>query len=142
MLGLHIFNEIDQLQREMDSLFRGFGFGPAFEVRNQATRYSLKDTGETFRVEAILPGIDVDKLDIKVLGRQLTLSGEYAASSVPEDAVWHRRERRAGAFKQSLQLSTNVDTEKVEAEYKNGVLLIDLPKAASALPRKISVKAG
>ena len=140
MLALQMFNEMENLHREMDQLFRGFGFAPVYGVRSLAPTFKLKDAGEVYTVAASLPGIDADKLEINVVGRQLNISGEFADSKVPEDAVWHRQERYAGSFQQSLGLPEQVDTNKVEAEYRNGILLIRLPKVAAALPKKISVK--
>lgn len=140
MFGLQMFNEMENLHREMDQLFHGLGLATASEARSFAPRFKLADNGEAITVAATLPGIDVDKLEIKVLGRRLTISGDAAAADVPEDVVWHRQERNAGSFQQSLNLPEQVDTEKVEAEYKNGVLMINLPKVAAALPKKIAVK--
>lgn len=141
MLTLQMFNEMDNLHREMDQLFKGLGLAPAFETRSLVPRFKLADAGEAFTVAASLPGIDGGSLEITVVGRRLTISGERVASEVPEDAVWHRRERNTGSFEQSLSLPEQVDTAKVEAEYKNGALLIRLPKSAEALPKKIVVKA-
>jgi len=140
MFALHMFNEMENLQREMDQLFQGLGFAPVHETRSLVPGFKLTDSGETFTVAAPLPGIDVDKLEINVVGRRLNISGESQAREVPEDAIWHRQERNAGSFRQSINLPEQVDAGKVEAEYKNGILLINLPKIAAALPKKIAVK--
>ncbi|NOY14364.1 MAG: Hsp20/alpha crystallin family protein [Deltaproteobacteria bacterium] len=142
MFGFQMIQEMDNLQREMEQIFRGLNFAPAFPALSQASALKLRDVGEAFVVTATLPGIDSDKLDISILNRQLNLSGEFAAAEVPETAIWHRRERNTGRFERSLQLPVNVDADQVEAEYKQGILSIRLPKAASELPKKISVKAG
>ena len=91
-------------------------------------------------MEAVLPGLDAEKIDINVLGRRLTVAGEFAQPEIPDGATWHRRERAGGRFEKSLQLSANIDADQVEAEYQQGILRIKLPKAASALPKKIEVK--
>jgi len=140
MFGLQMFNEMENLQREMDQLFKGLGFAPALDTRNLVPGFKLSDSGDAFTVAASLPGIDVDKLEINVIGRRLTISGESAVSEVPEGAVWQRRERASGSFRQSLNLPEQVDTGKVSAEYRNGILLISLPKVAAAQPKKIAVK--
>ena len=141
MLGLQMFNEMEMLNREMDQLLGGLGFRVVADSRATNSGFGVRDTGEAYRVDASLPGIDVEKLEIEVLGRQLSLTAGMAAADVGDEAVWHRRERRAEAFKKTLMLPEEVDSDKVEAEYKNGNLTITLPKAASVLPRKISVKA-
>lgn len=141
MIGLQMIHEMDNLQREMEQLFNGLGIHSMAGELPQTTRYKLRDTGEAFELEAPLPGLDIDKFDISVLGRRLTLAGEFAAADIPETATWQRRERQTGRFEKSLQLTANVEVDQVEAEYRQGILRISLPKAASALPKKISVKA-
>ncbi len=141
MFNLRMIHEMDNLQREMDQLFRGLGFGQAVNDMRQSTSFSINDSGDAFRVEASLPGLDMEKLAINILGRRLTLTGEYAQPEVAEEAVWHRRERNSGRLEKTLLLPANVDSEQVEAEYRHGTLSIILPKAASARPKKISVKA-
>lgn len=139
MIGLQMTHEMDKLQREMQQLF--CGFGSVVDNAPQTSRIKLADKGEAFELEATLPGLDIDKLDINILGRRLTLSGEFVTADAPEDATWHRNERQGGRFEKSLQLTADVEAEQVEAEYQLGILRITLPKAASALPRKINIKA-
>ncbi len=140
MFGLQMFNEMEKLQREMDQVFRGTGLCEPARAQQLASRLKLRDTGEAFVVEAPLPGIDSDKLEINVLGRRLSLSGEYRAEEVADNALWHRQERPSGAFKQAIHLPAAIDADKVEAEYKHGTLRVNLPKAQSAKPLKIAVK--
>ena len=140
MFGLQMGNEMESFQQEMEKIFRGCGFTPVREPNSSAKRLKLRDAGEAFVVEAQLPGINAETLDINVLGRRLTLAGEFAEADAGEAVTWHRQERSRGAFRQALQLPLDVDSDKVEAEYKHGILRINLPKAASALPKQISVK--
>ena len=140
MFGRQMVHEMDNMQREMEQLFRGLGFTAATCDRQPTSNLSVKDQGDAFEVEAVLPGIDSENFDIKVLGRRLTLAGAFVRPEIPEGATWHRRERAGGRFEKSLQLATNVEADQVEAEYQQGVLRIKLPKAASALPKKISIK--
>ena len=141
MFGLQMINEMESFQREMDQLFRGCGFNPAIKPARQTDRLSIREADDAYVVEASLPGIDIEKLDISVLGRRLTISGELATTYFGEVVTWHRQERGGGAFRQTLLLPLDVDNDKVEAEYQNGILRISLQKAASAMPKKISVKA-
>ena len=141
-LGLQFVNEIENMQREMDQLFRGFGFSPTYESQVKQIDFRVIDNGESFSVVATLPGLDIEKLNISVLGRSLTVSGEFSRPELPQDIRWHRQERSTGTFEKNLQLAANLDTEKVEAEYKQGILKINLPKVASALPKKIEITVG
>ena len=139
MFGLQLVNEMANVQREMDQLFRGFGFSPTYNSAENQINFKVLDSDEQFSVEAPLSGLDIEKLDISVLGRHLTISGEFSAAELPPDVRWHRQERSGGKFEQKLQLSADIDTEKIEAEYRQGILKINLPKAASALPKKIAI---
>jgi len=70
----------------------------------------------------------------------LSLSGERKEHKI-ENGTWHRHERGAGKFMRSIELPDNIDSGKVDAEYRNGLLLITLPKQEQAKPKKISVRA-
>ncbi|MDX2480680.1 MAG: Hsp20/alpha crystallin family protein [Desulfuromusa sp.] len=139
MFGLQHVQEMETMQREMDQLFRGFGFSPAYGSRVNQVVFTVVDNGKSFDVAAPLPGLDIEKLNISVLGRRLTISGEFSTPELPADVRWHRQERSAGAFEKNLQLSVDLNTEKIKAEYNHGLLTINLPKAASALPKKIAI---
>ncbi|MCF6267589.1 MAG: Hsp20/alpha crystallin family protein [Desulfuromusa sp.] len=141
MFGLQMLNEMESLQREMDQIFRVFGTRPGYDIVRQNVGFKVSDNDDHYTVVAALPGLDTEKLGIDILGRQLTVSGVFATPDVPEDARWYREERRRGEFEQIIELPTNLDTEKIEAEYTNGILKIVLPKAASVLPKKIALKA-
>lgn len=143
-----LFKEMDQLHREIDSLFNGYNrgrlLGPAFEPGLGLRHYpkvNLRDDEDNLYVEALLPGVDPDKIDMNVLGNTLTLAGER---QVFEDAgkkcTWHRRERGTGKFIRTIELPVEIVAEKVKAEFKNGLLRVTMPKAAEAKPKKISVK--
>ncbi|MFK5927048.1 MAG: Hsp20/alpha crystallin family protein [Desulfuromusa sp.] len=140
MFGLQFVNEMENVQREIDQLFRGFGFTSTAESQIKQIDFQVIDNGESFSVQAPLPGLDSEKLDISVLGRIVTVSGEFSASEVSQNVRWHHQERCRGEFEQNIQLRANLDTEKIEAEYVDGILNITLPKAVSELPKKIAVK--
>ena len=91
-------------------------------------------------VEAEIPGLPLDALELSVMGDELTISGDR--HEVIEDGVTHhRRERGTGPFSRVVRLPVPVDAEKVEAKLEHGVLLVTLPKAEAVRPRKIEVKA-
>ncbi|HEY1064676.1 MAG TPA: Hsp20/alpha crystallin family protein [Pirellulales bacterium] len=132
------------LRREMDQWLHGLNRAvgnPAPTSGGVFPALNVWDAGEAFHVEAELPGLKWDELDVSVLGNELTLSGNYPAKS-QENATYHRRERGVGSFKRVLKLPTEVNAEKVEAELSAGVLKLVLPKAEAAKPRKIEVRQG
>lgn len=90
-------------------------------------------------VEAEVPGLKAEQLDIAVVGEELTIKGERPEESQLESA-FHRRERGVGAFTRVVRLGSEVNADRVEAALNDGVLLLTLPKAEAAKPRKIQVK--
>lgn len=148
MRTLDLFKEMDQLHREIDSIFNGYNrnrlFGPAFEPGLGLRHYpkiNLRDDEENVYVEALLPGVEPDSLEMNILGNTLTLAGErYPLQDTDEKRSWHRRERGNGKFMRTIELPVEIDANKVKAECRNGLLRVTLPKAAEAKPKKISVK--
>jgi HSP20 family protein len=94
---------------------------------------------EAVYVEALAPGLDADSLDVSVRGNTLTLAGEKKPLEGVPDEAYHRSERATGRFVRTLQLDADVDAEKVEARYENGIVTITLPKSEKAKPKQIPV---
>jgi HSP20 family protein len=93
--------------------------------------------GEQFVVEFDLPGIDADSLDIDIERNVVTVRAERP--SVDPDREMLAAERPRGVFSRQLVLGENLDTERIEASYHEGVLTLQIPVAEKAKPRKISV---
>ena len=134
--------QMHNLHDEMNRLVHRWNdwSGQSFDV---ATFPALNvcEEEEAFRVEAELPGVAMNDLEIYVGGQnQLTIKGERKAAP-PEKAAQHRQERHFGRFVRTLTLPSPVDQDKVEARLDNGILTIVLPKHERAKPRKIEVKA-
>jgi len=91
-------------------------------------------------VNAEVPGIDVEDMEISVVGETLTLSGARKSEDLEEGVRYHRQERGYGKFNRSVELPFPVDIDKVEATFKNGVLQISLPRSEADKPKKIVVK--
>lgn len=146
MANWDMFRELDNLRREIDEAFRGIGAGravvPHFLAGGQSRRFPLvnisEDVGEV-RVEALLPGVDPAALEISVLRNTLTVAGERKAPEVVRNQVWHRNERGFGKFSRTIELPAEIDSGKVTAECRDGLLTVTLAKAESAKPKKISV---
>ena len=97
------------------------------------------DDPERFYAEAELPGLKLEDLDITVVDDELTLSGTRVDRE-GEGANFHRRERGVGEFRRTLRLPVDIEVNHVEANLKDGILRIALPKAEEAKPRKIEIK--
>lgn len=112
---------------------QGATFSPALDVAENDNAYI---------VTAELPGIDPKDIDISLEGNVLTLRGEKKEESEKKDKNYHRVERRYGSFVRSLTLPAEVNADKIEADYRNGLLEVTLPKSETVKPKKITVKAG
>lgn len=88
-----------------------------------------------------LPGVKLEDLDISVSGKNLTIKGSRKADEVGEQMKRIRHERMEGDFERTFQLPFTIETEKVQATLKNGVLTVVLPRAENEKPRKITVSA-
>jgi HSP20 family protein len=138
-----VWGQLHQLQTELNRLFDRWGTdgseGQAFTATYPAVNV-WEDT-DSVHVEAELPGLSRDDLEIYVTaGNQLTIKGERKTTA-PQGAYCHRQERGFGTFVRVLTLPFDVNRDKVDAHFENGVLQIKLAKAESAKPRKITVKA-
>ncbi len=136
------FNELwGDMRRLQDEMNRVFGRAPGNGERTGIyPPLDLWQDDENLYVEAELPGMDMNDLEIYVTGgNQLSLKGERKPPKV-ERGNWHRQERGYGSFSRMVELPHDVDDEKVEAEFRHGVLTITLPKREETRPRKIAVK--
>ncbi|MEX2113038.1 MAG: Hsp20/alpha crystallin family protein [Pirellulales bacterium] len=142
------FHPLDQLRTQMDRLVSDF-FGPmpgAYAPRVIAGPRSFPalnvwEFGDHLYAEAELPGMSSDDIDVSVVGGDLTIRG-HRGEQLEDGSSYHRRERGTGEFTRVLRLPIEVDADRVEASLKDGVLLVKLPKAESAKPKKIKVAAG
>jgi len=136
-----------QLRDEVDRLVGNFfGSVAAAAPQTWATvrafpAVNVWEDGDQLFAEAELPGVKNEDVDVSVVGNELTIHGRRPEAT-GETASFHRRERGAGDFSRTLRLPYEVDAAGVEATLRDGVLLVKLPKAASARPRKIQVSGG
>ena len=131
------FQELRRLQRDINRLFSGYETaGDAFPAVN------IWANKENVVVTAELPGMDPASMDIAVQGDQFSLQGEKKADELADSVVCHRCERGSGRFMRTFRLPYEVDSSKVDAKYRNGVLTVTLPRQESSKPRKIAISAG
>jgi HSP20 family protein len=139
---------VAQLRDEMDRLVSDF-FGASRARAPQRwsagaqgfPALNVWEEGDALYAEAEVPGMKSDQIDISVVERDLTIRGRRGEEP-REGAAYHRQERGTGEFNRVLRLPVEVDAAKVEATLTDGVLLIKLPKAESAKPKKIQVVPG
>ena len=88
-----------------------------------------------------IPGVEMEDMDVRIENGVLTLHGERKQDTEVKEENAYRMERIYGTFTRSFTLPTTVDSAKVTATYKDGVLEVSVPKAETAKPKKISIKA-
>ncbi len=120
--------------RQMDRLLAETLRGPSSSVMPM----DLYRDGETFVARVDLPGVDASSIDIDVEERTLIIRAQRPAESV-EGAKWLSRERTTGTFARQLSLGTGLALDKIQADYRDGVLSVTIPVAEEAKPRKVSV---
>jgi len=96
----------------------------------------------TVTVRCEMPGVPLDALDISLTRDTLTVKGQRLTRVSREGVSYHRRERREGHFNRTLNLPFEVDPEKAKASYKDGVLKVTVERAASTMPRQLTVSPG
>lgn len=128
----------DSLRREMDQFLhpgegneRGACFTP---------RANLAETEKEYELTLDLPGLKPEDFQVELKEGQLWITGERKWETEEKGKTFHRIEREVGQFRRVVMLGKDVDAEKVEASYQNGVLRIVVPKAEQILPRRIEVK--
>ena len=128
-----IFHRFFGLPWEKEMLLPMAGYVPPVEayIDHKTKKYFLRVS---------LPGVNPDELKLNVHGNVLTLSGERKHVPEMEDRDYLFRELHYGAFERTLTLPEAVDTERLFAEYKNGVLAVRLPFREEAKPRTINVE--
>ena len=135
-------NRFDSFRRDMDRLFKeiegGLSDWSPFGMR-AFPPLNIWDDGHALHAEAELPGFKLDDVEITVMGKELTIKGKRHVAA-GEKTTYHRRERMTGEFSRTVTLPVDIDSGKVEAALKDGVLTIVLPKAETARARKIEVK--
>ena len=137
----------NHLQREMDDLLHDVWGENRVARRSRsglgqgATPLRVWEDADSYHLEAELPGLKLDDIELLVHRNEVTLSGERKID-LGDDAKATRRERVAGKFQRKLKLPAELNADKAEASLVNGVLTLTLPKAETAKPRKIEVSAG
>ena len=137
-----MFDAMGLLRSRFDNIFTEFdrtaGYEPRWSVINNYPRTNLYDRGDHFELIAEVPGLSKENLDVKIQGNYLEISGEREVKS-PEGYRVHRTERGSASFTRSLTLPSDVDSSKVSASLKDGILVLTLPKSEAAKPRQISI---
>ncbi len=127
----NLFNEFDRL----------FERPSARTASEWSIALDVAETEAAYLVKATVPGINPDDVEITLEDDVLSLKGELQRDEEVEEAKYHVRERRFGAFSRSIRFPMAVNGDAVEATYSNGVLSLNIPKAETVKPKRITINA-
>jgi HSP20 family protein len=129
------------MDRMIDENFmRPFGSWLEADGEPRLIALDVSETDEAMVVEASLPGMGPEEVDISVTGNLLTIKTERSQEKEQRKGNYHLRERRYGSMQRSIHLPTEVDIEGSEAVFEKGVLKLTLPKTESVKSKRIEIK--
>lgn len=130
-------------QRELDDLWRGFG---NFEVPNITSDWipaaDIVEGDNEYEISVEAPGMTKDNIKISFTSGVLSISGEKKAEEKKDTKRYHRIERSYGYFERSFRLPQAVQSDKIKADIKDGILKVSVPKSEEAKPKQIDIKVG
>jgi len=135
LFGLH-----NRFNRMFDNFFSPTVKGDeALSVWGWNPVVDIYENEENIVITAELPGVDKKDMTVDVKGRVLTLKGERSTDNEVKEDNYYRQERCYGKFERCFTLPVEIDPEKIKADYKDGVLKIDIPKAEESKPKQVSI---
>ncbi|MCL6583563.1 MAG: Hsp20/alpha crystallin family protein [bacterium] len=129
--------QMDRMSRMIDEFFGMEEFGPPVMW---APPIDISETDHQVIATVDLPGVKPEDIDVSVSEDTLTIRGEKQEEREEEGRYTHFRERRYGSFSRTVELPASVDSERVNATYRNGVLRIEMQKSAERARKKIPIK--
>jgi HSP20 family protein len=137
------FSELISLRQAMDRMFDDWWMHPrdGFPSEEHPLALDVRSTDDTYEVEAALPGLKPEDVNISVLGDTLSITGSMQEEQSGENQGYTHREIRRGSFSRTVTLPTTVRADAATATFENGMLHLSIPKAEEAKPRQIQIKA-
>lgn len=129
----------DQLNRFFDESVSRQGAGE-FEYGNWAPAVDLREEENHYLLQADMPGMKKDEIEVNVENNVLTIRGERRFEAEVKKETYHRIERAYGKFTRSFTLPSRVQADAIKATYKDGILEVLIPKAEESKPKKISIQ--
>jgi len=133
--------DLEEWERLFDDFFGRQSWRLPVEERGWMPAVDVFEKEDRFVVKAELPGMKEDDINVSVVGDALSIKGEKKTETEIKDEDYYRCERSYGTFYRSIPIPSNVDANKIEASFDDGVLEVALPKSAKIKPKKIAVSA-
>ena len=145
-MNTHLWNPFQEFENMLDRYNKSGGAlrsatGSDLGFADWAPSVDIEENADKYLIRADLPGVDKDKIDVKLENGMLSIRGEkHTETETDKGGKHHRRERFHGTFARSFTLPESIDAEKVDADYKNGVLTLSIPKVEKSRSRSIDIK--
>ena len=133
------FTEIETIRQQLDKAFDGLAAARDNSEAAWMPALELADTGDNFVLKAQLPGIDPKDIDVQVTREAISISGERRYENTEEKPGYVRSEFRYGKFHRVLSLPAPIQNDSVQAEYKDGILTLTLPKVTEARNKVVKI---
>jgi len=136
------YRDLALMRRSMDRMADSF-FGEGEEYPETVTwgiALDVVEEEDEFVVQASLPGVKPEDVDVTFSNNTLTIKGEVRSNEEKEDTRYHLRERRFGLFSRSITLPRGINGEAIQASYNAGVLTLHLPKREEIKPKRIEIR--
>ena len=145
LMNTHPFEDTEKERSQMDRLWDTFLFGvpqkrDLWEEAEWLPAVDVAETKNEIVVNVEAPGMDPKEFDISLTGGILTIKGEKKQEKAEDEENYHLVERRYGAFTRSILLPQKVESDKISASYKEGILKVTLPKSEEAKRKEIKIK--
>ncbi|MBL7066360.1 MAG: Hsp20/alpha crystallin family protein [Candidatus Marinimicrobia bacterium] len=130
-------------RNEIDQLFNSCFNTPVKEETTIATfapAVDIEEKDKEFRITIELPGIKKEEVSIKIKDNLLTITGDKKKGKKTEDENYHRTERIYGSFQRTFRLPEYADQDNIAAEYKDGILIVSIPKLKESISKNVEIK--
>ncbi len=138
------FRELDELQQEMNRVFDNLNYNTPNPKNDSLTAFvppaEMEETEDAIHIRLEVPGINPEDLDIQASAESVSVRGERKWENKTEDKGMKRTEFRYGTFQRVIPLSTRINHNAVQADYKNGLIELTLPKAEDEKQKAVKVK--
>jgi len=136
-----LFRNVNSLQEQFSRLFDTSFPGRSSEsdLTTWAPAVDIQETENELMLKADLPGIEEKDIDVRIENNTLTIRGERKFEKQVNEDNYLRVDRSYGSFSRSFSLPNTINTEAINAEYKNGVLTVQMPKRAESKPKQVKV---
>ena len=130
----------DDMNKMISNVYENDWNFPVRSKTNWSPEVDVKESDNSFTLTADIPGLTKKDVNLNVSDNVLSISGERKVEDEKESGNFHYRERRYGSFSRTFNLPETVKEEDISASFKNGILIVELPKHEVALPKELEIK--